>query len=171
MTNFEFYYRLTYRRAKDETKIDWHREEPPRLVAEAVELGGGHGRSLDIGCGTGVNSVFMARHGYDVTAVDFIPESLRFGIRRAGKAGVKVDFVAGDITEYNTRDRFDLIIDVGCFHGFNDRYRTLYREKLMGWLADGGQYVLVHFSRGHALGLVGRAGEKGKKSKNSSDRS
>ena len=37
MSNFKFYYRLTYRRTKDEIRIDWHREEPPPLLVEAVE--------------------------------------------------------------------------------------------------------------------------------------
>ncbi len=162
MSNFEFYYRLTYRRAKDEARIDWHREEPPLLLKEAVEAGEKHGRALDIGCGTGVNSVFMAQLGFSVTAVDFIPEALPFGIRRAEKAGVKVDFVAADITKYETADKFDLILDAGCFHGFNERYRILYRDKLLGWLSEEGQYVLIHFSRAHALGIVGPRGRKRK---------
>ena len=162
MSNFHFYYKLTYRRAKYEAGIDWHREDPPPLLKEAVEEGGNQGRALDIGCGTGVNSVFMAQHGYGVTAVDFIPAALPFGIKRAEKAGVKVDFVAADITKYETADKFDLIVDGGCFHGFDERYRLLYRDRLLGWLTVGGQYVLVHFSRGHGLGIVGPRGRKRK---------
>lgn len=160
MTNFEFYYKLTYRRAKDETRIDWHREEPPLLLSEAVGIGDKRGRALDIGCGTGVNSVFMAQRGYSVTAVDFVPEALPFGIRRAEKAGVKIDFVAADITKFQTAEKFDLVLDAGCFHGFNEKYRLLYRERILAWLAEGGQYVLIHFSKGHALGLVGPRGRK-----------
>ena len=162
MSNFKFYYRLTYRRTKDEIRIDWHREEPPPLLVEAVEAGGGHGRALDIGCGTGVNSIYMAQHGYSVTAVDFIPEALPFGIRRAQKAGVKVNFVAADITKYEPGAKFCLILDAGCFHGFNGEYRVIYRKKVLEWLAEGGQYVLVHFSKGHALGLFGPHGRKRK---------
>lgn len=160
MSNFKFYYRLTYRRTKDETSIGWHREEPPRLVAEAVELGGGHGSALDIGCGTGVNSVFMAQRGYNVTGIDFIREALPFGIKRAERAGVKVEFVAADVTKFETADKYDLIVDAGCFHGFNEKYRLLYREKLVSWLSEGGQYVLIHFSKNHALGIVGPRGRK-----------
>ena len=160
MSNFRFYYKMTYRRARDESKIAWHREEPMRLLVEAVELGNKPGKALDIGCGTGVNAVFMAQHGFKVTAVDFVPEALPFGIRRAEKAGVKVDFVAADVTKFESPDHYDLIVDAGCFHGFNDKYRRLYREKLLSWLSEGGQYVLIHFSRNHALGIVGPRGRK-----------
>ncbi len=159
MSNFHLYYRFTYRRARDESKIDWHREEPPPLLVEAVE-NAGPGKAMDIGCGTGVYSVFMAQHGFKVTAIDFIPEALPFGMRRAEKAGVKADFVAADITKYENREKYNLILDAGCFHGFNEKYRRLYREKLLGWLAEGGQYVLVHFSKGHALGIAGPHGRK-----------
>ncbi len=53
MSNFKFYCRLAYRRTKDETRIDWHREEPPPLLVEAVEIADERGNALDIGCGTG----------------------------------------------------------------------------------------------------------------------
>jgi cyclopropane fatty-acyl-phospholipid synthase-like methyltransferase len=155
MSNFQLYYTVTYRRARDESKIDWHSDEPPRLLVEVVDALGGYGRAMDIGCGTGVNSVFMAQHGLQVTALDFVPEALRFGIKRAQRSGVKVDFIAADVTKYETADKYDLILDSGCFHGFKDRYRLLYRERLLNWLSDGGQYVLIHFGRRHALGLIG----------------
>ncbi len=159
MTNFEFYYKLTYRRAKDETRIHWHRDDPPRLLTEAVKAGG-HGRALDIGCGTGVNSVYMAQHGYSVTAVDFVPQALPFGIRRAEREGVKIEFVAADITKFETAGNFDLILDFGCFHGFNEKDRLLYRDKLLSWLAEGGQYVLGHFYRSDAFGIGPRGRKK-----------
>ncbi len=162
MSNFHLYYKFTYRRAGDESKIDWHNEEPLPLLAEAVELAGKPGQALDIGCGTGVHSVYMAQHGFEVTAVDFIPEALSFGKRRAERAGVNVDFIAADIVRFDTTMKYDLILDSGCFHGFNEKCRHLYRKKIVDWLAEGGRYVLVHFSRGHALGIAGPRGRKRK---------
>ncbi len=159
MSNFHLYYKFAYRRAGDESKIDWHNEEPLPLLVEAVELVGRPGQALDIGCGTGVSSVYMARHGLEVTAVDFIPEALQFGKRRAERAGVRVDFIAADIVKFDTTMKYDLILDSGCFHGFNEKYRLHYREKLVDWLAEDGQYVLVHFSRNHSFGI----GPRGRK--------
>ncbi len=160
MSNFEFYYRLTYRRAKDVARIDWHNEVPTPLLVEAVEKGSGSGRAMDIGCGTGVQAVFMAQHGFKVTAIDFIPDALRFGRARAERAGVKIDFVAADVTKYVTAEKYDLILDAGCFHGFNEKSRLIYRDRAIDWLADGGQYVLVHFSKSHTFGIGPRGRKK-----------
>ena len=32
--------------------------------------------ALDVGCGTGDSSVYLAQHGWDVTGVDFVPKAL-----------------------------------------------------------------------------------------------
>ncbi len=152
MSNLEFYYKMAYCRASDESQVHWHREEIPRLLKDAVEALGGSGNALDIGCGTGVNSVFMADHGFHVTALDFAPEALTFAIKRAEKAGVEVDFKAADVTKFETAEKFDLILDSGCFHGFNDRSRLVYRDRLLKWLSVGGQYVLIHFGKRHTIG-------------------
>ncbi len=157
MSNFQFYYTVAYRRARDESRIDWHSEDPPALLVEAVESIAGPGRALDVGCGTGVSSVFMAQRGLDVTAIDFVPEALPFAIRRAEKAGVKVDFKVADATKFEPVGRYDLVVDVGCFHGLNDKSKLLYRARLMNWLSDGGQFVLVHFGKRHTFdfGIIG----------------
>lgn len=159
MSNFHLYYKYTYRRARDESGIDWHNERPLPLLVEAVELAESPGQAMDIGCGTGVLSVYMAQHGFEVTAIDFIPEALRFGMKRAEKAGVKIDFVAADIVKFDTVMKYDLILDSGCFHGFSEKHRLLYRNKVVDWLAEGGQYVLVHFSQNHTFGI----GPRGRK--------
>jgi 2-polyprenyl-3-methyl-5-hydroxy-6-metoxy-1,4-benzoquinol methylase len=41
------------------------------------------GRALDLGCGTGDNAVFLARHGFNVTAVDFAPAAIAAGRAKA----------------------------------------------------------------------------------------
>src|ERR1700687_6479209 len=55
-------------------------------------------RALDLGCGKGTKSIYMATHGWDVTGVDFVPRALKEARRRAEAAGVKGDFHQGDGT-------------------------------------------------------------------------
>ena len=43
------------------------------------------GRALDIGCGTGVNAVWLAKQGWQVTAVDYSEVALEKGKRLAAK--------------------------------------------------------------------------------------
>ena len=42
MSNFHLYYKFTYSRARDESKIDWHNEGPLPLLVEAVEAAAHH---------------------------------------------------------------------------------------------------------------------------------
>jgi 2-polyprenyl-3-methyl-5-hydroxy-6-metoxy-1,4-benzoquinol methylase len=65
--------------------------EGPNAVAAAW--------ALDLGCGKGTKSVYMATHGWGVTGVDFVPRALNEARRRAQDAGVKIDFRQGDVTK------------------------------------------------------------------------
>jgi len=145
MGSLRLIYKIIYNRAKDETKIHWHNESPPLFLKKAVESLHGSGNALDVGCGTGVNSVFMAQQGLRVTAVDFIPEALEFARIRANKFGVDVEFVKSDVTKFESKEKFDLILDCGCLHGFDDRKRIEYKKKIVGLMSYRMQYVLVHF--------------------------
>ena len=62
---------------------------PPELIA--VVEGKDRltpGKALDLGCGTGTNSVYLAEHGWDVTGVDFVPRAIRAARQKAAAAGV-----------------------------------------------------------------------------------
>lgn len=43
------------------------------------------GRVLELGCGTGVNAVYLARQGFEVTAIDLAPTALQIAEERARK--------------------------------------------------------------------------------------
>jgi ubiquinone/menaquinone biosynthesis C-methylase UbiE len=61
----------------------WVGNARPELV-EMVQTGDLlPGRAIDLGCGEGDNAIFLAEHGFQVTAVDFAPQPLpRRGPRR-----------------------------------------------------------------------------------------
>jgi tellurite methyltransferase len=62
-------------------------EPNPLLVAHAALLEGG--RALDLACGLGQNSIWLAARGYDVLAVDISPVALAVAGERAQVAGVQ----------------------------------------------------------------------------------
>jgi tellurite methyltransferase len=68
-------------------------------------------RALDIACGEGRNSVFLARHGFLVTAVDISEKGVAKGRRRCEEEGVEVDFRLADLESYTITESYDLILN------------------------------------------------------------
>ncbi|MFM6850953.1 MAG: FAD-dependent oxidoreductase, partial [Terrabacter sp.] len=64
----------------------WSGRVNVQLAAEAPSLA--PGRALDIGCGEGGDAVWLARQGWQVTAVDFADAALARTAAHAAKAGV-----------------------------------------------------------------------------------
>lgn len=106
------------------------------------------GRALDAGCGTGRQAVSIAEHGWTVTGVDGVGQALRRARARAQTAGVsdRARFVQGDVARLDDvlgEQRYDLVLDVGCFHGLTDPERAAFA----GWVTrhtDEGAVMLLH---------------------------
>ena len=70
------------------------------------------GRTLEIGCGIGGNAVWLAKKGWQVTAVDYSAVAIEKGRRLAEEQGVSIDYVLADASKYQPTGNFDLIISV-----------------------------------------------------------
>ncbi|PRX43865.1 methyltransferase family protein [Prauserella shujinwangii] len=106
------------------------------------------GRVLDLGCGPGRNAVHLARHGFEVDAVDLSPTALAWAEDRAQEAGVEVRFRRADIVDAEFTGRYDLVYDSGCFHHLPPHRRVSYRALLDRVLAPGGLFGLACFAAG-----------------------
>ena len=67
--------------------------------------------ALDIACGEGRNSVFLAQHGFHVTGLDISDIGLSKAAALARKAGVEVDFEHVDLDGYRIERNYDLILN------------------------------------------------------------
>ncbi|HEX9124208.1 MAG TPA: class I SAM-dependent methyltransferase [Actinomycetota bacterium] len=123
------FYDRSYRRGT----VPWDTGVTPPEVVEAIE--GPEplppGRALDLGCGTGTNVVYLARHGWEAVGVDFSALAIeRAKGKTAGLEGVSV--LRGDVTRLSALGvdgPFDLVLDIGCFHGIGrDRRADYVRE-------------------------------------------
>ena len=88
-------------------------------------------RALDIACGEGRNSIFLAQNGFAVTGVDISRKGLEKGVRRMKEEGVEVDFRLADLGAYEFSESYDLIIN------FNFLLRELI-PKMVAALNPGG---------------------------------
>ena len=57
------------------------------------------GTLLDAGCGVGLFSLAMARHGYSVTGIDIAPRMVAAARQSAADAGLKMQLAVGDVEE------------------------------------------------------------------------
>ena len=84
------------------------------------------GGALDIGTGSGLWGVELARRGWQVTGIDFVEKALARAHDRVRRAGVDMRLVQGDVTalpESGVGKGFRLILDTGTFHDFNAEQR------------------------------------------------
>ena len=85
-----------------------------------------HGPALDLGTGSGVWGVQLAKRGWRVTGVDIVEKALRRARERIDEAGVEMRLVRGDVTALRQADvgsGFRLVLDTGTFHGLSDAQR------------------------------------------------
>lgn len=109
------------------------------------------GRVLDLGCGPGRNSLYLASLGYEVDAVDLSATAIRWAEERAREAGAaeSVRFVCGDaFTATALEGPYDLVYDSGCFHHLPPHRRVSYLALLDRVLAPGGHFALTAFAAG-----------------------
>jgi cyclopropane fatty-acyl-phospholipid synthase-like methyltransferase len=126
----------------------WDTGITPPEVVEAVEGPKARpgGRALDLGCGTGTNSLYLARHGWQVVGVDLAATAIRRARRKARDAGLSPDFYAADVTRIDFLDPpFDLALDIGCFHALDAQGWLRYRDQLRRLLIPGARFMLYAF--------------------------
>ncbi len=69
------------------------------------------GRALDVACGAGRNSIFLARAGFMVDAIDISPEGLSLAEGEAANQGLTINWIEHDLDQpYPFDSNYDLIV-------------------------------------------------------------
>lgn len=119
---------------------------PPEVVALLDSGVVPPGWALDLGCGSGVSSRYLARRGFRVVGVDLAQSALRRGRRAARVDGLPAYFCLADVSDLAfLQVRATLAIDIGCFHGLSPDRRRAYAASLAARLLPGGFYLLYAF--------------------------
>lgn len=112
----------------------------PYLIAETAGLL--PGSALDAGCGEGAEAIWLAAHGWRVTAADIAADALtRASARLAGTdAAAHVHWVEADLSIWEPNEQFDLVTT----HYAHPAIPQLdFYERIATWVAPGGTLLIV----------------------------
>jgi ubiquinone/menaquinone biosynthesis C-methylase UbiE len=79
------------------------------------------GRVIDLGCGTGTNLITLAKTGWQVTGIDFAARAIQIARHKLKKQNINAKLLVGDVTNFKIDSQFDLALDIGCFHGVENK--------------------------------------------------
>ena len=98
---------------------------------------------LELGCGAGRYSCYVAQQGLDVTGVDFSPVAIAKAQKHVAQEKVRPEFLVGDVTHLDMlRGPFDASFDVGCFHCLDAEGQRAYVSELSRLLRSGGTHLI-----------------------------
>lgn len=132
-------------------RAPWDTNTPPPELVHLIEQERlPAGRVIDLGCGTGTNTIYLAGHGWQGVGIDFVGRAIRQARRKASRAGVaeRVRFVRGDVTrleELGIAGPFDLALDIGCAHSLTTSAQARHAANLARVVRRGGLFMLYMF--------------------------
>ncbi len=87
----------------------WSGNPNQQLIAETAGLP--PGTALDLGCGEGADAIWLAQHGWTVTAVDVSAVALERAAAHAVEAGLqeRITWLQRDFASWHPEDGFDLV--------------------------------------------------------------
>ncbi len=103
-----------------EGELPWDSGKPDAHLAAVIAAHGiKPGKALEIGCGTGTNSIWLAQHGFAVTGMDISQTAIAKAREKASVAGVNCRLLVGDfMVDRVPGVPFDFAYDRGCLHVF-----------------------------------------------------
>ncbi len=125
-------------------EIPWDTGKPAALLVEFVAAGRiPPSRTLEIGCGTGTNAIWLAEHGFEVEGIDLAPLAIeraeaRLQGRKLPCRFRTLDFLNTSLPE----DSYHFVFDRGCFHVFDDApQREQFAARVSAALVTGGLWL------------------------------
>lgn len=101
------------------------------------------GDLLDLGCGQGRDSLFLASIGYNVTAVDSSKIGVEQMIKKAKSQGYRIDSIVDDIKNLKLEKKFNVILFDMILHGFEKSLQLKLLSKYSSALNQDGILCII----------------------------
>ena len=118
--------------------MPWSHEEPDFNLVEIVDNWPIKPcKTLEPGCGTGTDSIWLAQQGFNTTASDISPIAIEKSRVNALKLKANVDFKVGDFaTDSLKANEYGFVFDRGFFHSFDTHEERLEIAKLISTVLE-----------------------------------
>lgn len=102
-------------------------------------------RVLDVGCGTGDNSIWLAQNRFQVMGTDISDIAIEKAKEKASKANVECDFIHVDFLNNKVEGApFGFVFDRGCFHSFgSEDDRRRFAQNVATHLEEAGRWLTI----------------------------
>lgn len=130
---------------------NWDIGRPQRAFVDLLEAGVVRSPVLDVGCGTGELSLFLARHGHRVLGIDLSGLAVGQAKEKSRWRRVDAQFLVWDALHVSRLRAagltFRTVVDSGMFHVLGDRERDLFLVGLAEVVPAGGCYFVLGDAR------------------------
>lgn len=126
----------------------WTKSQPPTELVGLVENKQVKPcKSIDIGCGEGFYSIYLASKGFNVLGIDLSEQAIEYAKENAKQAKRRIRFMAMDINSLlQLNETFDFVLEWSVMHHIMPPKRPKYINDVSETLRDGGKYLSVCFS-------------------------
>jgi 2-polyprenyl-3-methyl-5-hydroxy-6-metoxy-1,4-benzoquinol methylase len=132
--------------------VAWQSDEPTPFVIDCYKKGfiKNGNTAIDIGCGFGRNSNWLASHGVNVTAVNIDKDEVFEAKRKAEQLNVTLEYILTDILSLDLKEKsYDVILDLGCSHMLSMSDQLIFEKKVARLAKSGGILIFFGFSKKH----------------------
>lgn len=130
-------------------KIPWQKTQADYFIKVIETKKIKPGLALDLGCGTGIKSIYLSKKGFKVTGIDISKTAIKHAKENARKAKVKIEFIVADATNLNflKNKKFDFVLDWANLHGIPKTKRKKYTKEIAKHTKKDGKLLLRCFSK------------------------
>jgi len=101
-------------------RAPWDIGRPQPAFVRLADGGKLSGRVLDVGCGTGEQTLLAASRGAEATGIDIAGPAIERARAKAAERGARAQFEVGDALDLRRLGTtFDTLVDSGVFHAFS----------------------------------------------------
>jgi len=126
----------------------WTNKKPPEELIELVESGKIKPcKVIDVGCGEGFYSIYLASKGFDVTGIDISEKAINYAKKNAKKEGFDIKFKVMDLNDLSgLKEKFDFVLEWAILHCVPFEKRKNYVENISNLLNKGAKYLSTCFN-------------------------